>query len=73
MTPAPAVVEAARECPLLARARAVAAFVGAGRPVTAKAVLSRADIPRWPIPARICIPKVTHHRGLEKKKARHSK
>jgi hypothetical protein len=45
MTPAPTVVEAARECPLLTRARAVAAFVGAGRPVTAKAVLRRADIP----------------------------
>jgi hypothetical protein len=45
MTPTPTVVEAARECPLLTRARAVATFVGAGLPVTAKAVLRRADIP----------------------------
>ena len=45
MTPTPTVVEAARACPLLTRARAVAAFVDAGRPVTAKAVLRRADIP----------------------------
>ena len=44
MTPAQTVVEAAHDCPLLTRARAVAAFVGAGRPVTAKAVLRRADI-----------------------------
>jgi hypothetical protein len=43
--PTPTVVEAARECPLLTRARAVATFVGAGRPVTGKAVLRRADIP----------------------------
>jgi len=41
----PTVVEAARECALLARARAVAAFVGGGRPVTAKAVLRRTDSP----------------------------
>jgi hypothetical protein len=46
MKPTPTtVVEAARACPLLTRARAVAAFVDAGRPVTAKAVLRRADIP----------------------------
>ncbi len=45
MTPTPTVVEAARACPLLTRARALATFVGAGRPVTAKAVLRRADIP----------------------------
>ena len=44
MTPTPTGVEAARACPLLTRARAVATFVGAGRPVTAKAVLRRADI-----------------------------
>jgi hypothetical protein len=45
MKPTPAVVEVARACPLLTRARAVATFVGAGRPVTAKAVLRRADMP----------------------------
>ena len=45
MRSTPTVVEAARECALLARARAVAAFVGGGRPVTAKAVLRRADSP----------------------------
>jgi hypothetical protein len=45
MTLAHTVTEAAHDCLLLARARAVAAFVGAGRPVTAKAVLRRADIP----------------------------
>lgn len=44
-TPTPAVVDAARGCLLLTRAHAVAAFVDAGRPVTAKAVLRRADIP----------------------------
>jgi hypothetical protein len=45
MKPTSTVVEAARACPLLTRAHAVAAFVGAGRLVTAKAVLRRADIP----------------------------
>ncbi len=44
MTPAQTVVAAAHDCPLLARARALAAFVGTGRPVTAKAVLRRADL-----------------------------
>ena len=37
MKPTSTVVEAARACPLLTRAHALAAFVGAGRPVTAKA------------------------------------
>lgn len=41
----PSISEAARNCVLLTRARAVAGFVGAGRPVTAKAVLRRADLP----------------------------
>ncbi len=39
-----AVVDATHSCLLLNRARALAAFVGTGRPVTAKAVLRRADI-----------------------------
>ena len=39
------VAEAARNCVLMTRARALAAFVGDGRPVTTKAVLRRADIP----------------------------
>jgi len=43
--PTSLVVDAARDCVLLTRARAVAGFVGPGRPVTAKAVLRRADIP----------------------------
>jgi len=43
--PTSTVADAARDCALLTRARAVAAFVGPGRPVTAKAVLRRADIP----------------------------
>jgi Plasmid pRiA4b ORF-3-like protein len=43
--PAAAVVDAAYDCQLLTRARAVAVFVGTGRPVTAKAVLRRPDIP----------------------------
>ncbi|HVL86343.1 MAG TPA: plasmid pRiA4b ORF-3 family protein [Pseudonocardia sp.] len=42
---APAIPEAAQGCALLVRARALAGFVGSGRPVTAKAVLRRADIP----------------------------
>jgi hypothetical protein len=45
MKPTPSVVEAAYDCPLLARARAVTSFVGGGRTVTAKAVLRRVDIP----------------------------
>jgi hypothetical protein len=46
VAPSLTVVEAARACPLLSRARAVAAFVDTGRRlVTAKAVLRRADIP----------------------------
>jgi hypothetical protein len=36
--------DSARNATLLVRARALAAFVGAGRPVTAKAVLRRAEI-----------------------------
>ena len=53
------VVVAAHGCVLLTRARAVAAFVGRGRPVTAKAVLRRADIlpacaaARLPDPGRV--------------------
>ncbi len=39
------ITEAAQGCALLVRARALAGFVGSGRPVTAKAVLRRADIP----------------------------
>ena len=38
------VTDAARACALLVRARALAGFVGAGRPVTAKAVLRRPDV-----------------------------
>jgi hypothetical protein len=55
MTPTPTVVEAARACPLLTRARALAAFVNAGRPVTAKAVLRACqevcvrDLVRFPL------------------------
>lgn len=45
MTLARTVADAAHDCLLLTRARAVAAFVGTGRPVTAKAVLRRADLP----------------------------
>lgn len=51
--------DAATGCPLLTRARALAGFVGEGRPVTAKAVLSRADIAtacsaaRLPDPGRV--------------------
>lgn len=45
MTHTALVADAAHVCPLLTRARAVAAFVDAGRPVTAKAVLRRSDIP----------------------------
>jgi len=41
MKPTSTVVEAARECPLLTKAHALAAFVGGGRPVTAKAVHMR--------------------------------
>lgn len=42
--PVASVVDAAHNSLLLTRARALAAFVGTGRPVTAKAVLRRADI-----------------------------
>ncbi len=43
--PTPEVLDAARDCVLLTRARALARFVGTGRAVTAKAVLRRGDIP----------------------------
>ena len=43
MTRTRTLAEAAHGCRLLARARAVAAFVGAGRPVSTNAVLRRAD------------------------------
>ena len=39
------VTEAARDCLLMTRARALAVFLGDGKPVTAKAVLRRSDIP----------------------------
>jgi hypothetical protein len=41
-----ALVEAARECAALRHGVALAEWVGAGRPVTAKQVLRRADIPQ---------------------------
>jgi hypothetical protein len=39
-----ALVQLARDCPLLSRARALSAFVGDGRPLTAKGVLRRSEI-----------------------------
>jgi len=40
----PAVARGARDCPLVARAHALSAFVGDGKPLTAKGVLRRAEI-----------------------------
>lgn len=39
-----AIASLAHDCPLLTRARALAAFVGEGRALTAKGVLRRADV-----------------------------
>jgi pRiA4b ORF-3-like protein len=45
LTDIDALVRAARECPALRHGAVLAEWVGAGRPVTAKRVLRRADIP----------------------------